>query len=126
MSISVNENKNHFSFSSFRLRSIIERLLDLTNQSWLYIGKELTAMTLQSPSSSSLCVVPNRSLLTIHCQINDQGEKVREKERENIFRTKSLLDFIDDFGISIQFKYHESTFIISNHCLSTFDNLSVV
>ncbi len=66
-----------FSTSSFRLRLIIQRLLDLTNQSWLYIGKELTAMTLQSPSSSILCFVSNRSLLTINCDVNHQQYKVR-------------------------------------------------
>ena len=58
--------------SFFRLRLIIERLLDFTNQSWLYIGKELTAMTVKSP----LCSIPNRSLLTIICDRNNQHEKV--------------------------------------------------
>jgi hypothetical protein len=62
--------------NSFRLRLIIQRLLDLTNQSWLYIGKELTAMTLQSPSSLILCFVSNRSLLTINCDMNHQKSKV--------------------------------------------------
>jgi hypothetical protein len=51
--------------------------LDLTNHSLLYIGKELTAMTLQSPSSSILCFVSNRSLLTINCDVNHQQYKVR-------------------------------------------------
>lgn len=57
-----------------RLRLIIERLLDLTNQSWLFIGKELTAMTFQSPPPSTLCFVPNRSLLTIICDAYHQTE----------------------------------------------------
>jgi hypothetical protein len=63
-------------FSFFRLRLIIERLLDFTNQSWLYIGKELTAMTVQSPLSSTVCFIPNRSLLTIICDINNHQYKV--------------------------------------------------
>lgn len=71
---------NHFCFRYlyfyFRLRLIIERLLDFTNQSWLYIGKELTAMTLQSPLTTTTCSVPNRSLLKIICDINNQQSKV--------------------------------------------------
>ena len=64
------------SSSCFRLRLIVERLLDYTNQSWLYIGKELTAMTVQSPSPSTLCFIPNRSLLKIICEIDNQHHKV--------------------------------------------------
>ncbi|CAF0750989.1 unnamed protein product [Rotaria sordida] len=70
--------KNDFIFSNVyqiaikRLRLIIEHLLDFTNQSWLYIGKELTAMTIQS---STLCYVPNRSLLTIICDIDNQSHE---------------------------------------------------
>jgi hypothetical protein len=66
----------YFFVSLFRLRLIIERLLDLTNQSWLYIGKKLTAMTIQSPLSSTLCSIPNRSLLTIICDIDNQRHEV--------------------------------------------------
>ncbi|UJR33600.1 hypothetical protein I4U23_021037 [Adineta vaga] len=51
-----------------RLRFIIERLVDLTEQPWVYIGKELTAMSIQAPLTSTLCLIPNRSLLTILCE----------------------------------------------------------
>ncbi|CAF0726784.1 unnamed protein product [Adineta ricciae] len=51
-----------------RLRLIIERLLDFTDQPWLYIGKELTAMSIRAPLFSTLCLIPNRSLLTIICE----------------------------------------------------------
>ncbi|CAF0840600.1 unnamed protein product [Adineta steineri] len=57
-----------------RLRLIIERLLDFTDQPWLYIGKELTAMTMQAPLSLTSCVIPDRSLLTIICEPDDHHQ----------------------------------------------------
>ncbi|CAF3344404.1 unnamed protein product [Rotaria sp. Silwood1] len=66
---------NEYQIAIKKLRLIIEHLLDLTNQSWLYIGKELAAMTVQSSLSSTLCFVPNRSLLTIICGIDNQFHK---------------------------------------------------
>ncbi|CAM4891405.1 unnamed protein product [Rotaria socialis] len=63
---------NEYQNAMGRLRSIIERLLDFTNPSWLYIGKELTAVTVQSLVS---CAVPNRSLLTIICNIDHQSHQ---------------------------------------------------
>ncbi|CAM4799983.1 unnamed protein product [Rotaria magnacalcarata] len=63
---------NEYQNAMGRLRLIIERLLDFTNPSWLYIGKELTAVTVQS---SALCAVPNRSLLTIICNIDHQSRQ---------------------------------------------------
>lgn len=115
-------------FAFVRLRLIIEHLLDSTNQSWLYIGKELTAMTLQSPSSTTLCYVPNRSLLTIHCQRNDQQEQVCDTQRSNekifVFFFLLRLVIIDDDSISIE--SNKSIFIISNHCLSSFNTFCCI
>ena len=52
-----------------RLRSIVENLIEKTNPSWIYVGKQLTAMTLESVRPPTVCFVPNRSLLTIICGI---------------------------------------------------------
>lgn len=61
-----------------KLRSILERLLDLANRSWLYVGKQLTAMTLESPLPPTVCFVPNRPLLTIICGIVNREYKTHE------------------------------------------------
>jgi hypothetical protein len=61
-----------------RLRFILERLLNLTNQSWVYVGKQLTAMTLESPVPPTLCFIPNRPLLTIICGIVNRHFKRHE------------------------------------------------
>jgi hypothetical protein len=61
-----------------RLRFILERLLNLTNQSWVYVGKQLTAMTLESPVPPTLCFIPNRPLLTIICGIVNRHFKPHE------------------------------------------------
>lgn len=52
-----------------RLRFIIENLVEQTNPSWIYVGKQLTAMTLQSIRPPTICFVPNRPVLSIICGV---------------------------------------------------------
>ena len=61
-----------------RLRLILEKFLDLTNYSWVYVGKQLTAMTLESPLPPTVCFIPNRPLLTIICGIVNRQYKRHE------------------------------------------------
>jgi Leucine-rich repeat (LRR) protein len=61
-----------------RLRSIVEQLLDQANRSWLYVGKQLTAMTLELPLPPTICFIPNRPLLTIICGIVNRQYKRHE------------------------------------------------
>lgn len=61
-----------------RLRSIIEQSLDVANRSWLYVGKQLSAMTLESPLPPTICFVPNRPLLTLICGIVNREFKRHE------------------------------------------------
>ncbi len=61
-----------------RLRLILEKLVNLTNYSWIYVGKQLTAMTLESPLPPTICFVPNRPLLTIICGIANRQYKRHE------------------------------------------------
>lgn len=61
-----------------RLRLILEKFIDLTNYSWVYVGKQLTAMTLESPLPPTVCFVPNRPLLTIICGIVNRQYKRHE------------------------------------------------
>jgi len=61
-----------------RLRFILERLINLTNYSWVYVGKQLTAMTLESPLPPTICFIPNRPLLTIICGIANRQYKRHE------------------------------------------------
>ena len=61
-----------------RLKFILERLLNRTNYSWVYVGKELTAMTLESPLPPTVCFIPNRPLLSIICGIVNRQYKRSE------------------------------------------------
>ena len=69
---------NEYHLALNRLRFILEKLIYLTNHSWVYVGKQLTAMTLQSPIPPTICFIPNRPLLTIICGIADQKHKRHE------------------------------------------------
>ncbi|CAF1647708.1 unnamed protein product, partial [Adineta ricciae] len=67
-----------------RLRSILEQLLNITNHSWVYVGKQLTAMTLESPLPPTVCFIPNRPLLTIICGIVNRHFKRHEAKLATI------------------------------------------
>jgi Leucine-rich repeat (LRR) protein len=60
---------NEYQLALNRLRFILQKIINLTNHSWVYVGKQLTAMTLQSPLPPTMCFIPNRPLLTIVCGI---------------------------------------------------------
>ncbi|CAF2475736.1 unnamed protein product [Rotaria sp. Silwood2] len=110
------QTKNDFIFSTEyqiaikRLRLIIEHLLDFTNQSWLYVGKELTAMTVQSSLSSTLCFIPNRSLLTIICDIDNQFHK----SPLAIIQFPSHLNGTNQYSLYRIIIYRQSTLFTSN------------
>ncbi|CAF1310190.1 unnamed protein product [Adineta steineri] len=67
-----------------RLRFILEELLYRTNHSWVYVGKQLTAMTLESPLPPTICFIPNRPLLTIICGIINRHFKRHESKLATI------------------------------------------
>lgn len=67
-----------------QLRLILEKLIDLTNYSWVYVGKQLTAMTLESPLPPTVCFIPNRPLLTIICGIINRQYKRHEVRLKEI------------------------------------------
>ena len=78
-----------------RLRFILERSLDLANPSWLYVGKQLTAMTLESPLPPTVCFIPNRPLLTLICGILNRQHKRHEvcRSDEPAFSIDSIVSF---------------------------------
>lgn len=69
---------NQYQLALYRLRLILEKLIHLTNHSWVYVGKQLTAMTLESPLPPTICFIPNRPLLTIICGILNRQYKRHE------------------------------------------------
>lgn len=69
---------NQYQLALNRLRFILEKLINLTNYSWVYVGKQLTAMTLESPLPPTICFIPNRPLLTIICGIANRQYKRHE------------------------------------------------
>ncbi|UJR13650.1 hypothetical protein I4U23_000662 [Adineta vaga] len=73
-----------YQLALYRLKAILEQLLDVTNQSWVYVGKQLTAMTLESPLPPTVCFIPNRPLLTIICGIVNRHFKRHESRLATI------------------------------------------
>jgi hypothetical protein len=69
---------HQYQLALHRLRFILEKLINLTNYSWVYVGKQLTAMTLESPLPPAICFIPNRTLLTIICGIANRQYKRHE------------------------------------------------
>lgn len=103
-----------------RLRFIVEDLFRSSNRSWFYVGKQLTAMTLESPTSPAACFVPQRPLLTIICGILNRQTKRHESRlatiefpsasiyrillyrQTKLFQLESKSQFIDHPVISIE------------------------
>ncbi|CAF1104011.1 unnamed protein product [Rotaria sordida] len=105
---------NEYQLALNRLRSIIEDLLNLTNYSWIYVGKQLTAMTLESPLPPTICYIPNRSLLTIICGILNRQYKRHEPRLATIqFPLKSNITTNQSSIFRIIF-YRKSTLFTSD------------
>lgn len=66
---------NEYRMALDRLKFILEILLHLTSYQWNYIGKYLTAMTLEAPLPPKMCFVPNQDSLNIMCGIPNQQTK---------------------------------------------------
>ncbi|CAF3042684.1 unnamed protein product [Rotaria sp. Silwood2] len=105
---------NEYQLALNRLRFILENLLNLTNYSWVYVGKQLTAMTLESPLPPTICFIPNRPLLTIVCGILNRQYKRHETGLATIqFPLKSNISINQSSIFRIIF-YRTSTLFTSD------------
>ncbi|CAF4950399.1 unnamed protein product, partial [Rotaria sp. Silwood1] len=105
---------NEYKLALNRLKFILENLLNLTNYSWVYIGQQLTAMTLESPLPPTICFVPNRSQLTIICGIINRQYKRHESRLATIqFPLKSNISMNQSSVFRIIF-YRKSTLFTSD------------